>query len=111
MTKGFATLKRTWSPGDQVVLNLPMPVRYNTCSPQVEANQYRVAVTRGPLVYCAEEIDNPGCKVQRFFLPDAASAARDEHGLILHPEQALHAQSPHRHLRRAHRRGRAQTSG
>ena len=38
---------------------------------------------------------------------DAASAARDEHGLILHPEQALHAQSPHRHLRRAHRRGRA----
>jgi hypothetical protein len=41
----------------------------------VEANRDRVAVTRGPLVYCAEEIDNPGGKVQRFFLPEAAEAS------------------------------------
>jgi len=69
VTKGFATLQRTWSPGDKVVLNLPMPVRYSTCSPTVEANRDRVAITRGPLVYCAEEIDNGSEKVQRFFLP------------------------------------------
>lgn len=46
-----------------------MPVRLNTCSDKVEANVGRVAVTRGPLVYCAEEVDNGG-PVQRRLLPD-----------------------------------------
>jgi DUF1680 family protein len=52
-----------------------MPVRLNTCLEKVESNVGRIAVTRGPLVYCAEEADNAG-PVQRLFVP-AAPAAGD----------------------------------
>lgn len=74
---GFATITREWQPGDEVELYLPMPVRFNQCLEQVEANRNRVAVTRGPLVYCAEGIDNGGA-VQRFFMdktPDPATVS------------------------------------
>ncbi|MCA9261204.1 MAG: glycoside hydrolase family 127 protein, partial [Planctomycetales bacterium] len=55
---GFAEIHRTWNPGDVVQLNLPMPVRAVRCDARVKANQGRVAVTRGPLVMCAESCDN-----------------------------------------------------
>ncbi len=67
LDKGFATIDRTWQPGDRVELTLPMPVRFNTAIAQVEADKNRIAVTRGPLVYCAEGIDN-GEAVQHFYL-------------------------------------------
>ncbi len=71
--KGFASVDRSWHKGDRIELRLPMEVKVNTCIEQVEANIGRVAVTRGPLVYCAEEVDNSGM-VQRFFLqPDAVT--------------------------------------
>ncbi|MBC8867800.1 MAG: glycoside hydrolase family 127 protein, partial [Planctomycetes bacterium] len=68
--RGFAIVTREWQDGDVLELNLPMPVRYSVCDEKVEANVDRIAVTRGPLVYCAEEVDNGGL-VQRFVLPDA----------------------------------------
>ncbi|CAN5406476.1 glycoside hydrolase family 127 protein [soil metagenome] len=60
MENGFAVLNRKWKSGDLVQLFLPMPVRFNNTIPQVEANRSRMAITRGPLVYCAEGIDNEG---------------------------------------------------
>lgn len=72
--KGFAVLERTWRPGDHVRLTLPMPIQANTCTDKVEANRGRIAFSRGPLVFCAEGIDNGGA-VQRFFVdPDRALA-------------------------------------
>ncbi len=70
--KGFVSLSATWTDGDIIELNLPMPLRYSVCDPQVTANCDRIAVSRGPLVYCAEETDNQGL-VQRFVLPEALS--------------------------------------
>jgi DUF1680 family protein len=58
--KGFAVLRRTWQPGEKVTLELAMPVRFANCDERVKANVDRLAVTRGPLVYCAEQADNPG---------------------------------------------------
>lgn len=72
LKKGFATIKRQWEKGDTVELNLPMPLRYNVSSDKVKANHDRIAVTRGPLVYCAEQADNGAGKVQRFFIPEPA---------------------------------------
>jgi DUF1680 family protein len=72
--KGFAVIDRTWKKGDKITLKLPMPVKMNTCINEVQANRGRVSFSRGPLVYCAEGIDNGGA-VQRFYLdPDAAMA-------------------------------------
>jgi hypothetical protein len=64
---GFATIHRQWREGDVVELNLAMPVRLSGCDDRVEANRNRVAVTRGPLVFCAEEADNG--PVQALALP------------------------------------------
>jgi len=80
LTKGFATIDRTWKRGDTVELDISMPVRHNTAIDQVEANRDRIAITRGPLVYCAEQADNPASErtsdradvVQRFFIPKPA---------------------------------------
>lgn len=56
--KGFAFLERSWKSGDQVTLDLPMEVKWITANPQVIDACGRVAVMRGPLVYCAEGMDN-----------------------------------------------------
>ncbi len=58
MKNGFACISRKWKSGDVVELALPLSVKYNTSIDLVEENRNRVAITRGPLVYCAEEIDN-----------------------------------------------------
>lgn len=72
--KGFAEIERTWEKGDQVRLELSMPLKANTCIDKVEANRGRAAFSRGPLVYCAEGIDNGGA-VQRFYV-NPQNAAR-----------------------------------
>jgi uncharacterized protein len=66
---GYVTLHRTWQKGDVVTLDLPMPPVRLYANPGVIMDAGRVALKRGPLVYCVEEADNPGGRVQRFRLP------------------------------------------
>ena len=66
---GYVTVHRTWSQGDQVTLDLPMPAERLFAHPGVIMDAGRVALKRGPLVYCVEEADNPGGRVQRLKLP------------------------------------------
>ena len=58
--KGYATISRAWKKGDVVQVMLPMDVREITCSDKVSDNSGKVALQRGPLVYCAEWPDNFG---------------------------------------------------
>lgn len=51
---GYATLDREWKDSDLVELELPMDPKFVVCDPQVKDNIGRVAVERGPIVYCAE---------------------------------------------------------
>jgi hypothetical protein len=55
---GYLPIKRQWKAGDKVTLELPMPVRYSVAHELVKADSNRVCITRGPLVYCAEQADN-----------------------------------------------------
>ena len=57
--KGYAYCKRYWKTGDQVILDLKMDVKVFEANSKVIDLCGRAAVTRGPLVYCAEAIDNP----------------------------------------------------
>jgi DUF1680 family protein len=68
---GYARLARRWRAGDTVELSLPMPVQRLTAAPQVEADQGRVALARGPLVYCVEATDHAG-QVRNLVLPPSA---------------------------------------
>ena len=54
----YLTLTRHWQVGDVVTLSLPMPVRRIVAHPRVANNAGRLALMRGPLVYCIEETDN-----------------------------------------------------
>jgi uncharacterized protein len=58
--KGYALLRRKWKPGDTIKLELPMPIRRVEAHPRVAADAGRVAIQRGPLVYCFEGVDNAG---------------------------------------------------
>ncbi len=55
---GYALLDRRWRQGDTVVLDMDMPVRLVAAHPMVRQDAGKVAVTRGPMVYCLEEKDN-----------------------------------------------------
>ena len=55
---GYVKIQRTWSNNDRVELEFPMQVALITANPKVRANRGKVALTRGPLVYCLEEADN-----------------------------------------------------
>ena len=55
----YGEIRRQWSSGDTVELNLPMPVVMQESHPLVEENRNHVAVMRGPLVYCLESTDLP----------------------------------------------------
>jgi len=56
--KGYAILKREWRAGDRVTLLLPMPVERIEAHPSARQDCGRVALQRGPVVYCLEEVDN-----------------------------------------------------
>ena len=72
LENGFARIDRQWQKGDTIVLEFPMPVRRVLSHEKVEANQGRVALERGPLVYCAEWVDNDGY-VSNIVLDDEAT--------------------------------------
>jgi len=69
---GYLTIHRDWFAGDVVTLDLPMPPVRLYAHPGVIMDAGRVALKRGPLVYCLEEVDNPGGRVQRLKLPRKA---------------------------------------
>ncbi len=56
---GYVVIDRTWAPGDEVVLELPIAVRTLIGHPFVEEIANHGCVLRGPVVYCAESADQP----------------------------------------------------
>ena len=58
MENGYALINRKWAAGDMIELDLPMPVRRIISHDMVAENRTKVALGRGPLVYCAEWVDN-----------------------------------------------------
>jgi DUF1680 family protein len=68
---GYATISRNWKAGDVVLLRLPMPVERVYADPRVKADVGRVALQRGPIVYCLEGVDNGG-RPRSFVLPKTA---------------------------------------
>jgi DUF1680 family protein len=67
---GFVNVRRTWKKGDAIQLQLPMPIRRVVANLLVEADRGRVALQRGPLVYCAEAMDQPSKRALHLALRD-----------------------------------------
>ena len=68
MENGYAVINRTWKKNDMVEVNLPMEVRRVVANENVKDDIGKVALQRGPLMYCAEWPDNNG-KTSNFIIP------------------------------------------
>ncbi len=70
LDKGYACVRRQWKKGDVVELSLPMPVQRIVSHEMVKDNLGKVALQRGPLVYCLEAVDNGGHVLNRSIADD-----------------------------------------
>jgi DUF1680 family protein len=98
VTKGYAAIARTWAPGDVITLDLPMPVRRVLADARVTDDRDKVALERGPLVYCAEAADNEGSALD-IALPDDARITVERQPALLGGVTVLHADLPARNGR------------
>jgi DUF1680 family protein len=73
LDKGYVALNRCWNAGDVIELSLPMPIRRVIANPAVEADRGRIALQRGPIVFCAEWPDTPDGHVRNLMLPRNAA--------------------------------------
>jgi DUF1680 family protein len=74
---GYAVINRKWSKGDKILLDLPMPVRAVIPDERIKDDIGKMAVQRGPVIYCAEWPDNNDGKVLNLVI-DKGSAFSTE---------------------------------
>jgi hypothetical protein len=68
LENGYATVTRVWHSGDFLDLHLPMPIERVQANDKVTADRNRVALQRGPIVFCAEWPDSPDKHVRNLVL-------------------------------------------
>jgi DUF1680 family protein len=103
----YLPVRRHWSQGDTIALQFNMAPQILEANAQVTENNGRVAVQRGPLVYCMEQIDQG----EGVALKDVALEVDEKGGgrfeetferdllggvLVLHHSGAVHEESPDR---------------
>lgn len=60
----YASIRRVWNPEcETVAFDYDTAIRLRQAHPKVKGHEGRVAVTRGPLVYCLESVDQPGMDI------------------------------------------------
>jgi DUF1680 family protein len=80
--KGYAVIRRTWKKNDRIELVLPMEVRKVVADTGLKEGAGKLALQRGPVIYCAEWVDNNG-RTSNLILPDSAAfTARYQPGLL-----------------------------
>ncbi|MDZ7319431.1 MAG: glycoside hydrolase family 127 protein [candidate division KSB1 bacterium] len=79
---GFVAIERTWKKGDVIELDLPMPIRKVVAHDSVKADAGKLALERGPIVYCAEWIDNGGHVLNLMVPKDAELRAEHRPDLL-----------------------------
>jgi hypothetical protein len=79
---GHAVVRARWKTGDRIDMSFPMPIELIEAHPSVRANAGKVAIQRGPLVYCVEEADN-GANLSALSLPaDAGLSPVSDESLL-----------------------------
>jgi len=83
LDRGYVILDREWKRNDSIEIVFPMPVRRLVAHPQVDADRGRVALQRGPIVYCVEGPDNPQGHARNLVVSDDTPlTTRFEPGLL-----------------------------
>jgi DUF1680 family protein len=69
---GYATISKKWKAGDKVDVTLPMEVRRVVANAQIKEDIGKIALQRGPIMYCAEWADNGG-KTSNLIIPSSTT--------------------------------------
>ncbi|GEO11578.1 glycoside hydrolase family 127 protein [Segetibacter aerophilus] len=91
--KGYIVLQKEWKQGDVVELTLPMDIKRVISRPEVTENVERVALQRGPLVYCIESTDNNG-KAWNLILPANTNLTAVEKTVLSEPVISIQGPTP-----------------
>ena len=93
MDNGYVVVDREWKKGDQLELILPLEVKKIIARSEVKQDDERIALQRGPLVYCVEGADNNGL-AWNFFIPDNATFKTSFQKDLLEGVATIQFQSP-----------------
>lgn len=93
MQNGYAVINRIWKKNDVVEVNLPMEVKRVISSENIKTNLGKVALQRGPVMYCAEWADNGG-KAGNIIIPAAADFTTAFKPALLNGVMTLTAEAP-----------------
>ncbi|MFH0990201.1 MAG: glycoside hydrolase family 127 protein [bacterium] len=93
LEKNYAVLKRNWKKGDVVRINFPMEIHRLVAHKNLKTNAGRVALERGPVVFCTEGVDNANGYALNFVLNDASSVKTQFKADLLNGVQVLKAKA------------------
>lgn len=91
LVDGYFCIERDWKAGDEVRLSMDMEPRYVKAHPEVKDDEGRLAVIKGPIVYCAEWPDNEGVKVREATLDLAQEMTWEHNAELLHGVDVINA--------------------
>ncbi len=80
---GYAEVRRRWAPGDTVEIDLPLEATLLTAHPRLADARGAVALQRGPLLYCFEQVDNPGVELLEAVIDPAVPFTAEHHPGLL----------------------------
>lgn len=87
---GYVVINRTWQTGDVVELSLPMDVKQVVAKKELVAANDRIAIQRGPLVYCVEGVDNNG-QAWNLLVPEQTAFSTRQYQVSTEPVVAIQA--------------------
>jgi DUF1680 family protein len=90
---GYLVVEREWKKGDQILYDLPMQVNRLVSSANLKFDNNRVAIQRGPMVYCVEGADNDN-KAWDFIVPSTVDFEVSDQTILDEPIKALSAIVP-----------------
>lgn len=89
----YARVRRTWRAGDTLCVRMSLPVQRIAAHPYALENSGRVALMRGPLLYCLEGVDNPFGDLRDVILPYTSPIEEDFDVALLGGTTVLRAQA------------------
>ncbi len=90
---GYASISRTWKKNDLLEVNLPMEIRRVVASEKIKDDIGKIALQRGPLMYCAEWPDNNG-RTSNLIVPASASFTSEFRPGLLNGVTVLKSEVP-----------------
>ncbi len=93
MQDGYAVISRTWKKNDIVEMELPMDVKRVVANENVSDDKGKVALQRGPIMYCAEWVDNNG-KTSNIIIPNNTAFTAEYKPDLLNGVMVLKAEVP-----------------